>query len=60
MIQNIIIYYLIGIVVSLYNIWFYRFSKWKSLPKPTDAIGSLIGVWLWPLQIILHLIDRSK
>jgi hypothetical protein len=59
--KYVIAYYLIGFVVSAYHIWYYRFSsKTKGLPQVSDAVGALIGPWVWPLQIIKHIKDRSK
>lgn len=55
----LIIYYLIGILVSLYFIWWYRLSG-KTAPKKTDGLGGLIGPWVWPLQIIFHLVNKPK
>lgn len=55
----ITLYYLIGLIVSFYMIWFYRFSiKTKRRPKVMDSFGGLIGPWIWPLQIIKHVIDN--
>ena len=56
--EKLIIYYLIGITVSIFNIWFYRYSKYKQQPKKSDALASLFGVWLWPFQIILFFYQR--
>jgi len=57
----ILAYYVIGVVVSVYFIYYYRISnKTKSAPKKTDAIGGLIGPWLFPFQIILHFFTRGK
>lgn len=57
----VILYYLIGVVVSLYFSYYYRLSpKTKSEPKKTDAILALIGVWLFPIQIIVHLFFTKK
>jgi hypothetical protein len=56
----IVIYYLIGVIVSLYNIHYYRMSpKTNKPPKPSDGLGGLIGPWVWPLQIIKHM-NRKK
>jgi len=49
----VLFYYLIGLLVSIFNIWYYRYSKWKTQPKTSDAIAALLGVWVWPLQLIL-------
>ncbi len=51
--EKLIIYYLVGVAVSMFNIWFYRYSKYKQQPKKSDALASLFGVWLWPLQMLL-------
>ena len=51
--KQIIIYYLIGLVISLFNIWYYRYSKYKTQPKISDAIAALLGIWVWPIQLIL-------
>lgn len=58
MIKYIIIYYGIGFIISLFHIWFYRYSKYKQEPRKSDAWASLIGVWLWPLQVVLFLYQR--
>lgn len=55
----VIYYYLIGVGVSLYFIWWYRGTD-RTAPKKTDALGGLIGPWVWPLQIILHLVRIKK
>ena len=55
----LIIYYLIGLFVSLYFIWWYRLTN-RTAPKKTDGLGGLIGPWVWPLQIILHIYQRTK
>ena len=47
----LVLYYLIGMVVSIFNIWFYRYSKYKTAPRKRDSLSALFGVWLWPLQI---------
>ena len=57
---HIALYYLIGIVISIFHIWFYRYSKYKQPPKKSDALASLIGVWLWPLQIVLFIYQLIK
>ena len=53
--KYVIIYYLIGVCVSSYFIWHYRYSKKRGFPKSTDSIGGLIGPWVWPFQIIFHI-----
>ena len=57
----VLAYYLIGVAVSGYFIYYYRISeKTKSPPKPSDSIGALIGPWVFPLQIIQHFFTRKK
>lgn len=55
-----IIYYITGVVVSIYHIWYYRYSKDNQQPKKSDSLLAIIGPWIWPLQIIKHIIDRTK
>jgi hypothetical protein len=55
----LIIYYLIGVIVSLYFIWWYRLTN-RTAPKKTDGLGGLIGPWIWPFQIITHLKRNKK
>jgi hypothetical protein len=55
-----LIYYMIGTIVSLYHIYYYRFSSKKSEAKPTDSIGGLFGPWIWPVQIIVHIFTRRS
>jgi len=52
----ILTYYLVGLAISLFNIWYYRYSKYKTEPKTSDAIAALLGVWVWPLQLILFVL----
>ena len=52
--KYLIIYYCIGVIVSLYFIWWYRLSN-RTAPKKTDGLGGLFGPWLWPFQIGLHI-----
>jgi hypothetical protein len=56
----IITYYIIGLLVSMYFIYYYRLSnKTKSEPSKNDAWLALIAPWVFPLQIIKHLM-RDK
>ena len=53
-------YYFIGILVSMYFIFYYRISnKTKAEPSKNDAWLGIIGPWVFPLQIIKHLF-RNK
>ena len=57
----LIIYYLVGLAVSMYFIYYYRLSKkTKSHPSKNDAWLALIGPWIFPLQIIQHFFTRNK
>lgn len=59
--EYLILYYFIGVLVSIYFIYYYRLSnKTKSEPKKTDALGALIGPWVWPAQIYVHLVKVVK
>ncbi len=53
------IYYLIGVVVSLYMIYFYLI-KLKREPKSSHIFLAMIGPLVWPLQIIKHVYDLYK
>jgi hypothetical protein len=54
-------YYIIGVIVSLYFAYYYRYSKLtKTKPMRSDAIGGIVGPWLFPLQIILHFIGNKQ
>jgi hypothetical protein len=54
-------YYIIGVIVSLYFTYYYRYSKLtKTKPRRSDAIGGIVGPWLFPLQIILHFIGNKQ
>ena len=55
----LIIYYLVGVIVSLYFIWWYRLTN-RTASKKTDGLGGLIRPWVWPLQIIFHLKQVKK
>jgi hypothetical protein len=57
----LISYYLIGLIVSIYFIYYYRLSsKTKSPPSKNDGWLALIGPWVFPLQIIQHFFTRKK
>lgn len=57
----LISYYIVGVIVSLYFIFYYRLSNTtKTQPKKTDAIGGLIGPWVFPIQIIIHFFTRNN
>lgn len=57
----LILYYVVGMFVSLYFIYYYRISdKTKTPPNKNDGWLALIGVWLFPLQIIKHLFRNPK
>lgn len=55
-VKYILTYYIIGILVSLYNIRYYRFNENTKHPAhPMDSIGGLFGAWIWPLQLLNHI-----
>ena len=56
---NFEIYYLIGVFVSCYMIWFYLI-KLKRQVKPSHAMLAIVGPLIWPLQIIKHIYDLLK
>jgi predicted permease len=57
----LITYYIIGLIVSMYFIYYYRLSnKTKSSPSKNDAWLALIGPWVFPLQIVLHFFKRKN
>lgn len=57
----LIVYYFIGVFVSIFFIYYYRLSNTtKSKPKKFDGIGGIIGPWLFPLQIVLHFFTRNN
>ena len=54
--KYIIIYYIIGLIVSTYFTYYYRIDeKTKTEPRKTDAFAGLYGVWFWPIQIIMFI-----
>ena len=53
---NFDIYYLIGVIVSVYMIWFYLI-KLKRKPAPRHAFLAIIGPLVWPAQIVKHIYD---
>lgn len=57
----LIYYYLVGLLVSLYFIYYYRLSnKTKTSPSKNDGWLAIIGPWLFPLQIILHFLTYNN
>jgi hypothetical protein len=50
------IYYIIGVLVSVYMIWFYLI-KLKRPISPRHAILAIAGPLVWPLQIVKHIFD---
>jgi hypothetical protein len=56
---NFEIYYLIGVFVSCYMIWFYL-VKLKRQVKPLYVMLAIVGPLIWPLQIIKHIYDLLK
>jgi len=56
---NFEIYYLIGVLVSCYMIWFYLIKLQRQV-KPSYVILAIVGPLIWPLQIIKHIYDLLK
>jgi hypothetical protein len=50
------IYYLIGVIVSVYMIWFYLI-KLKRTVSPRHVLLAIAGPLVWPLQIVKHIFD---
>jgi hypothetical protein len=63
---NFDIYYLIGVIVSLYMIWFYIIKSKREPTKIFQESGELnlvllvLAPLIWPLQIIKHIYDLYK
>lgn len=63
---NFDIYYLIGVIVSLYMIWFYIVKSKREPAKIFQENGELnlvllvIAPLIWPLQILKHIYDLYK
>jgi hypothetical protein len=53
---NFDIYYLTGVIVSVYMIWFYLI-KLKRPVYPRHAFLAIVGPLVWPLQIVKHIFD---
>lgn len=53
---NFGIYYLTGVIVSIYMIWFY-IIKLKRPVHPRHVLLAVIGPLVWPAQIIKHIFD---
>lgn len=53
---NFDLYYLTGVIVSIYMIWFYLI-KLKGPLSPLYFLLAIIGPLVWPLQIVKHIFD---
>ena len=53
---NFELYYLIGVIVSVYMIWFYVIKLIRPL-SPRHVFLAIVGPLVWPLQIIKHIYD---
>lgn len=53
---NFDIYYLIGVLVSVYMIWFYLIKLKRPL-SPRHALLAVVGPLVWPTQIVKHIYD---
>lgn len=56
---NFDIYYLTGIIVSIYMIWFYLIKLKRPL-SPLYFLLAIIGPLVWPLQIVKHIYDLVR
>jgi hypothetical protein len=56
---NFDIYYLIGVLVSVYMIWFYLIKLKRPL-SPRHFLLAVVGPLVWPLQIVKHIFDLVK
>lgn len=56
---NFDIYYLIGVLVSVYMIWFYLI-KLKRPVYARHTLLAMVGPLVWPLQIAKHIYDLVK
>ena len=63
---NFEIYYLIGVIVSLYMIWFYIIKMKREPAKIFQQNGEVnivllvLAPLIWPLQIVKHIYDLYK
>lgn len=63
---NFEIYYLIGVLVSIYMIWFYIIKSKREPAKIFQENGEVnlvllvLAPLIWPLQIIKHIYDLYK
>ena len=63
---NFEIYYLIGVIVSLYMIWFYIIKMKREPSKIFQQNGEVnlvllvLAPLIWPLQIAKHIYDLYK
>jgi len=53
---NFDLYYLVGVIVSVYMIWFYLI-KLKRPFGQKHAFLAIVGPLVWPLQIVKHIYD---
>ncbi len=63
---NFEIYYLIGVLVSIYMIWFYIIKSKREPAKIFQENGEVnlvllvLAPLIWPLQIVKHIYDLYK
>lgn len=53
---NFDIYYLTGVIVSVYMIWFYLIKLKRPL-SPRHVLLAVVGPLVWPAQIVKHIFD---
>lgn len=56
---NFDIYYLTGVIVSVYMIWFYLIKLKRPL-SPRHVLLAVVGPLVWPAQILKHIYDLVK
>ena len=56
---NFDIYYLTGVLVSVYMIWFYLIRLKRDI-LVRHALLAVVGPLVWPAQILKHIYDLDK
>jgi hypothetical protein len=56
---NFDLYYLTGVIVSFYMIWFYLIRLKKDI-LVGHALLAVVGPLVWPAQIVKHIYDLAK
>jgi hypothetical protein len=56
---NFDLYYLTGVIVSFYMIWFYLIRLKRDI-QVRHALLAVVGPLVWPAQIVKHIYDLAK